>query len=159
MPDWVEHAIWWQVYPLGFTGAPARSGEEAVVRRLGRLEGWLDYAVELGVSGLALGPVFASHTRGYDTIDHYRIDKRLGDEDDFARLRGAAHRRGLRILLDGVFNHVGRGFPAFTDGPRAGADRADSLVVPPDLARRSPAGNRARVLHLRRAPAACRPQP
>jgi len=123
LPGWVEHAIWWQVYPLGFTGAPARSGEEAVVHRLGRLEAWLDYAVELGVSGLALGPVFASHTHGYDTIDHLRIDPRLGDEDDFARLAGAAHQRGLRILLDGVFNHVGRGFPAFTavleQGPAA----------------------------------------
>ncbi len=123
MPDWVEHAIWWQVYPLGFTGAPPRSGEEAVVHRLGRLEAWLDYAIELGASGLALGPVFASHTHGYDTIDHYRIDPRLGDEGDFDRLVRAAHLRGLRILLDGVFNHVGRGFPAFAavleQGPAA----------------------------------------
>jgi cyclomaltodextrinase len=113
LPGWFEHAIWWQVYPLGFTGAPARSGGEAAVHRLCRLEAWLDYAVELGVSGLLLGPVFASHTHGYDTTDHFRIDPRLGDEDDFARLAGAARRRGLRILLDGVFNHVGRGFPAF----------------------------------------------
>jgi cyclomaltodextrinase / maltogenic alpha-amylase / neopullulanase len=124
LPGWVEHAIWWQVYPLGFTGAPASSGEDAaVVHRLGRLETWLDYAVELGSSGLALGPVFASHTHGYDTIDHFRIDPRLGDEGDFARLAGAARQRGLRILLEGVFNHVGRGFPAFAtvleQGPAA----------------------------------------
>jgi cyclomaltodextrinase / maltogenic alpha-amylase / neopullulanase len=125
LPGWVEHAVWWQVYPLGFTGAPARSGDDAVASRLGRLEPWLDYAVELGVSGIALGPVFASHTHGYDTIDHYRIDPRLGSEDDFTRLAGAARRRGLRILLDGVFNHVGRGFPAFAavleQGPAAPA--------------------------------------
>ena len=113
MTGWVEHAVWWQVYPLGFTGAPPQSDDGAVVRRLGRLEAWLDYAAGLGVSGLALGPVFASHTHGYDTIDHFRIDPRLGDEDDFARLARAAHERGLRVLLDGVFNHVGRGFPAF----------------------------------------------
>lgn len=124
MPDWVEHAIWWQVYPLGFTGAPRAFGQDAAVaHRLGHLEAWLDYAVELGCSGLALGPVFASHTHGYDIIDHLRIDPRLGDEGDFARLAGAAHQRGLRILLDGVFNHVGRGFPAFAavleQGPAA----------------------------------------
>jgi cyclomaltodextrinase len=123
LPDWVEHAVWWQVYPLGFTGAPARSDGAAEAHRLGRLEAWLDYAVGLGASGLALGPVFASHTHGYDTIDHFRIDPRLGDEGDFARLTEAAHRRGLRVLLDGVFNHVGRGFPAFAavleQGPQA----------------------------------------
>jgi cyclomaltodextrinase / maltogenic alpha-amylase / neopullulanase len=123
VPDWTEHAVWWQVYPLGFTGAPAQSGDGPVAHRLGRLEAWLDYAVELGVSGLALGPLFASHTHGYDTVDHFRIDSRLGDEGDFDRLARAAHERGLRILLDGVFNHVGRGFPAFAavleQGPAA----------------------------------------
>jgi cyclomaltodextrinase / maltogenic alpha-amylase / neopullulanase len=125
LAGWVKHALWWQVYPLGFTGAPARAEGEEVVRRLGQLEAWLDYAVELGASGLALGPVFASSTHGYDTIDHFRIDPRLGDEGDFTRLTQAAHERGLRVLLDGVFNHVGRGFPAFTtvleQGPAAPA--------------------------------------
>ena len=125
MPGWVEHAVWWQVYPLGFTGAPPRNDGGAVVHRLSRVEAWLDYAVELGASGLALGPVFASETHGYDTVDHFRIDPRLGDEDDFARLTRSAHQRGLRILLDGVFNHVGRGFPAFAavleQGPAAPA--------------------------------------
>jgi cyclomaltodextrinase len=123
-PDWVRHAVWWQIYPLGFTGAyPAGGPDEP--HRLGRLHAWLDYAIELGASGLALGPVFASETHGYDTVDHFRIDPRLGDEDDFAALMTAAHDRGLRVLLDGVFNHVGRGHPAFQavlrDGDRAPA--------------------------------------
>jgi len=114
VPQWVEHAVWWQVYPLGFTGAGATGGAGTPpAHRLRRLVDWLDYAIELGVSGLALGPVFASDTHGYDTVDHYRIDPRLGDADDFARLVAAAHDRGMRVLLDGVFNHVGRGFPAF----------------------------------------------
>ena len=69
--------------------------------------------MDLGANGLALGPVFASAAHGYDTTDHYRIDPRLGDEADFAALVDAAHARGLRVLLDGVFNHVGPGFPAF----------------------------------------------
>jgi cyclomaltodextrinase / maltogenic alpha-amylase / neopullulanase len=112
MPGWVEHAVWWQVYPLGFVGAEQQAApDQPVVHRLDRLRGWLDYAVELGASGIALGPIFASRTHGYDTLDHYRIDPRLGDEGDFAKLVGAAHERGLRVLLDGVFNHVDRDFP------------------------------------------------
>jgi cyclomaltodextrinase / maltogenic alpha-amylase / neopullulanase len=121
-PDWVRHAIWWQVYPLGFTGAwPDRGDDDA--HKLRRLEAWLDYAVDLGASGLALGPIFASETHGYDTVDFLRVDPRLGDDGDFDALVTAAHDRGLRVLLDGVFNHVGRGHPAFqrvlAEGPDA----------------------------------------
>jgi cyclomaltodextrinase / maltogenic alpha-amylase / neopullulanase len=113
--SWADHAILWQVYPLGFTGAePAALPAGAPVRhRLRHLEAWLDYAVELGCNGLVLGPVFAAQTHGYDTTDHFRIDARLGDDDDFDALVAAADQRGLRLILDGVFNHVGREFPAF----------------------------------------------
>lgn len=122
MTEWVRHAIWWQVYPLGFVGAfptaePPGPGEH----RLGRMVDWLDHAIDLGASGIALGPVFASRTHGYDTTDHYRIDPRLGDDSDFDRLVGEAHRRGLRVLLDGVFNHVGTDFPRYRDA----VDRQD----------------------------------
>ncbi|MDQ2585086.1 alpha-amylase family glycosyl hydrolase [Saccharothrix yanglingensis] len=112
MPGWVADAIWWQVYPLGFTGAE-RSAVDEVHHRLPHLERWLDHLLELGCNGLALGPVFASSTHGYDTVDHFRIDPRLGDEADFDALVAAAHARGVRVLLDGVFNHVGRRHPAF----------------------------------------------
>ena len=91
----------------------ARPDGEPVRHRLGQLEAWLDYAVELGCNGLLLGPIFASETHGYDTIDHFKIDRRLGDEGDFDALVAAAAARGLRLILDGVFNHVGRRFPAF----------------------------------------------
>ena len=121
MAPWSDYAIFWHVYPLGFTGAPAAAGPgEPVVHRLRRLTGWLDYAVELGCSGLLLGPVFASGTHGYDTTDHFRVDPRLGDDADFDELVAAARSRGLRIVLDGVFNHVGRSFPRFAEGPSAG---------------------------------------
>jgi cyclomaltodextrinase len=116
MPGWVQHAVWWQVYPLGFLGAEPTATDGPVRHRLPRLVDWLDYAVELGASGLALGPVFASETHGYDTVDHLRIDPRLGDGTDFDALVAAAHDRGLRVLLDGVFNHVGRTHPRFAAG-------------------------------------------
>ncbi|HEX2283712.1 MAG TPA: alpha-amylase family glycosyl hydrolase, partial [Mycobacterium sp.] len=109
---WVQHAIWWQVYPLGFVGAyPADPPPTPDEHRLRRIIEWLDHAVELGASGIALGPIFASHTHGYDTTDHYRIDPRLGDDADFDHLIAEAHQRGLRVLLDGVFNHVAANFP------------------------------------------------
>jgi glycosidase len=135
MAAWVDHVMWWHVYPLGFVGAPVRPEEEAsdaVHHRLPRIEAWLDHVVELGLNGLALGPVFASSTHGYDTTDHFRIDPRLGDDADFDRLAAAAHERGVRVLLDGVFNHVGRAHPAFRaveeqgpDAPTAGLFRVD----------------------------------
>jgi cyclomaltodextrinase / maltogenic alpha-amylase / neopullulanase len=113
--SWEDHAILWHVYPLGFTGAEraALGPREPVRHRLRQLTDWLDYAVGLGCNGLLLGPVFASETHGYDTVDHFRIDPRLGDDEDFDALVAAAAERGLRVILDGVFNHVGRGFPPF----------------------------------------------
>ena len=68
---WIEHAIWWQVYPLGLCGAPIREQDVAPQPRLRRLLNWLDYAVDLGASGLLLGPLFASASHGYDTLDYY----------------------------------------------------------------------------------------
>ena len=118
-PAWIEHAIWWQVYPLGFVGAFPASSEppQPSEHRLRRLVDWFDHAIALGASGIALGPVFASRTHGYDTTDHYCIDPRLGDDADFDYLVAEAHGRGLRILLDGVFNHVGIDFPRYREAP------------------------------------------
>jgi cyclomaltodextrinase / maltogenic alpha-amylase / neopullulanase len=114
MPGWIDHTLFWQIYPLGFVGAEAAAADRSgVVHRLGHLTSWLDYAVELGASGLLLGPIFASSTHGYDTIDYFKVDPRLGDEADFDALIATAHRKGLRVVLDGVFNHVGHEFPAF----------------------------------------------
>jgi cyclomaltodextrinase len=129
MPEWIRNAVWWHVYPLGFVDAEATAAEAGSAparHRLGRLEPWLDYAAELGATGLALGPIFASETHGYDTVDHYRIDARLGDDDDFDRLVAAATERGLRVLLDGVFNHVGRGFPTFRRAVELGPSSSEA---------------------------------
>ncbi|WP_292989359.1 alpha-amylase family protein [Mycobacterium sp.] len=114
--SWVEHVIWWQVYPLGFVGAfPSDAPPAADEHRLRRVVDWFDHAIALGASGIALGPIFDSRTHGYDTTDHYRIDPRLGDDDDFDHLIAEARRRGLRVLLDGVFNHVGADFSRHRD--------------------------------------------
>jgi cyclomaltodextrinase len=111
---WTEHVVWWHVYPLGFTGADTtgadRTGTD--VPRLRALLPWLDHLIDLGANGLALGPVFESSTHGYDTIDWFRVDPRLGTEHDLLELIDAAHAKGIRVMLDGVFNHVGPEFPA-----------------------------------------------
>ncbi|MET0864092.1 MAG: alpha-amylase family glycosyl hydrolase [Nakamurella sp.] len=117
MSSWTDSVIWWQVYPLGFLGAEqtALPSGSAVEHRLPRLLPWLDYLVELGCNGLALNPVFASESHGYDIVDHLVIDTRLGDDGDIDQLIAACHDKGIRVLFDGVFNHVGRAFPGFLD--------------------------------------------
>lgn len=146
MSAWSDHAIWWHVYPLGFTGAPhaALAPGAPVQHRLSRLTSWLDYVIELGANGLLLGPVFASSTHGYDTTDFLRIDPRLGDDADWDAFVEQARGRGLRIMLDGVFNHVGRGHPRFVaalaEGPDSPSGRwfrwqrdASGALVPEDF--------------------------
>ena len=130
-PDWVRHAIWWQLYPLGFVGsypiAPGGTVPTAGEHRLLRIVAWLDHAIELGASGIALGPIFASSTHGYDTSDFYRIDPRLGDDADFDALVAGCRARGIRLCVDGVFNHVAREHPivqaALAGGPDSEAGR------------------------------------
>ena len=118
MTSWVDHVIWWHVFPLGFVGADRHPEAPHGLRRL---EGWLDHLLSLGANGLLLGPVFASSSHGYDTIDYFHIDSRLGDDGDLDRLVRSCHDRGIRVLLDGVCNHAGRGFPpgaqALAEGP------------------------------------------
>jgi glycosidase len=127
MRSWIEHAIFWHVYPLGFVSAEREARAcKGVVHRLDHLASWLDYAVELGVSGILLAPIFASSTHGYDTIDYFRIDPRLGDDDDFDAFMTAARERGLRVILDGVFNHVGHEYPAFQRALAGGPGSPDA---------------------------------
>ncbi len=112
----VKDVIWWQVYPLGFTGAPIRpdtDAQRAPAHRLRRLIPWLDHMTDMGFTGLLLGPIFSSTSHGYDTVDHFSIDSRLGDDDDFDALVRSCHAHGIRLMLDGVFNHVGSRHPLF----------------------------------------------
>lgn len=113
----MRDAICYQIYPLGFCGAPQHRDDlvatsygltdgEHVVHRLGRIEGWLDHIVSLGANVLILNPIADAVSHGYDTLDHQRVDPRLGNQTDVQRLLAACHERGVRVVLDGVFNHV-----------------------------------------------------
>ncbi|SHN48024.1 alpha-amylase family protein [Cryptosporangium aurantiacum] len=117
MTGWADHVIWWHVYPLGFVDAEKSALPPGAppMHRLDRFDAWLDYLLALGCNGLALGPVFRSATHGYDTVDHLTVDPRLGTEEDLRRLIDVCAARGVRVLLDGVFNHVGRDHPFVQD--------------------------------------------
>ena len=111
---WADDAVFYQFYPLGVCGAP-RENDGVLSHRLGRLADWIPHLERLSVNAVYLSPVFQSDCHGYDTRDYRTVDCRLGTNEDLARLIESFHAHGIRVVLDGVFNHVGRGFWAFED--------------------------------------------
>ena len=93
MAKWFEEAIFYHMYPLGMTGAPKRNESPEVTHRFGELEGWLPHIASLGCTAVYIGPLFESTSHGYDTRDYRTVDRRLGDNGDFARFVQAAHER------------------------------------------------------------------
>lgn len=115
-PSWINDAFFYQIYPLGLCGAPELNNLGAPVEhRLDQLFPWLDHIQTLGANAIYLGPVFQSTSHGYDTADYYQVDRRLGDNDTLVRFVEHVHQRDMKLVLDGVFNHVGRDFWAFKD--------------------------------------------
>lgn len=111
---WAYEGIFYQIYPIGFCGAPTANDGKTVSRIL-KLKEWSGYLESLGISSILLNPIFESDNHGYDTRDYKKIDCRLGTNEDFADVCKDLHAHNVRIVLDGVFNHVGRGFWAFKD--------------------------------------------
>ena len=115
---WYDEAVVYQIYPLGLCGAPLQnSGDQtqAGEHRLLRVLDWVEHIKKLGATCVLFNPLFESDAHGYDTRDYNRVDCRLGTNDDLKQVCAALHAAGIRVLLDGVFNHVGRGFWAFRD--------------------------------------------
>ncbi len=129
VPEWVQDAVFYQIFPDRFAngdpendppnvqpwGAPPtthgfQGGDlRGVIQRF-------DYLLDLGINALYFNPIFqATSNHRYNTTDYYRIDPKLGDEKVLLELLDLAHRSGVRVILDGVFNHSGRGFFAFND--------------------------------------------
>lgn len=111
---WFDEAVIYQIYPLGLCGAPDENSG-VMAHRILRLADWAEHIRRLGADTVLLNPVFDSDRHGYDTRDYFTVDPRLGTNADLARVCRVFHDAGLRVLLDGVFNHVGRGFWAFRD--------------------------------------------
>ncbi|MCI6552187.1 MAG: alpha-amylase family glycosyl hydrolase [Lachnospiraceae bacterium] len=111
---WAYESVFYQIYPLGFCGAPFENdGVESP--RILKVGEWIPHMKRLGINAVYFSPVFESDTHGYNTRDYKKIDCRLGSNQDFRQVCEALHGNGIRVVLDGVFNHVGRGFSQFQD--------------------------------------------
>ena len=115
MEKWYESAVFYHMYPLGMLGATKANEQEEVTHRLPKLHRWVDHLKELEVTAVYIGPLFESSTHGYDTRDYKLVDRRLGDNEDFKEFVAYCHKAGIKVVVDGVFNHTGREFWAFTD--------------------------------------------
>ena len=113
--SWYNEAIFYHIYPLGLTGAPAQNDYGAPAHRLNTLLPWIDHIQKIGCTALYIGPLFESVGHGYETTDYKKLDSRLGTNEDLTNFVAACHEKGIRVIFDGVFNHTGRDFFAFKD--------------------------------------------
>ncbi len=111
---WAYESVFYQIYPLGFGGAPYEN-DGVLEHRILKVNEWIPHIKKLGANAIYFSPVFESDTHGYNTRDYTKIDTRLGTNEDFKQVCDNLHKEGIRVVLDGVFNHVGRGFWAFQD--------------------------------------------
>ena len=111
---WAYESVFYQIYPLGFCGAPFEN-DGVEKSRILKVKEWIPHIRGIGADAIYFSPVFESDTHGYNTRDFRKIDCRLGSNEDFAEVCRSLHEAGIRVVLDGVFNHVGRGFWAFQD--------------------------------------------
>lgn len=129
-PKWVKETVWYQIFPERFAngdtsndpkgtlpwGSKDPSREDFFGGDLQGVIDHLDYLKDLGVNGLYFCPVFkAMSNHKYDTIDYYDIDPDFGDKETFKILVQEAHKRGIRVMLDAVFNHIGYASKEFQD--------------------------------------------
>ena len=111
---WAEESVFYQIYPLGFCGAP-QNNDGICVPRIKKVEQWVEHIKNCGCNAIYFSPLFESDSHGYDTRDYSKLDCRLGTNADFSEVCKKLHENGIKVVLDGVFNHVGRGFWAFQD--------------------------------------------
>lgn len=113
MGHWYEEAIFYHIYPLGFCGVleEGQKTEKPFIK----LQQWMHHVKQIGCDALYIGPLFDSVVHGYDTRDYKQVDRRLGDNDAFRQFVQFCHTLGIKVVVDGVFNHTGREFFAFLD--------------------------------------------
>lgn len=112
---WYDEAVFYHIYPLGMTGAPKQNSYSEPVHRLNSLLPWISHIKEIGCNAIYIGPLFESVGHGYETTDYKKLDSRLGTNEDLTNFVTECHKAGIRVILDGVFNHTGRDFFAFRD--------------------------------------------
>ena len=112
---WYDEPVCLFFHPLGLTGAPKQNSYGEPVHRLNTLLTWISHIKEIGCNAIYIGPLFESVGHGYETTDYKKLDSRLGTNEDLTNFVAECHKQGIRVILDGVFNHTGRDFFAFQD--------------------------------------------
>ena len=112
---WYDSAVFYHIYPIGMTGAPRTNSFEISEHRLNKLLPWIGHIKKLGCNAIYIGPLFESVGHGYETVDYKKLDSRLGDNEDLKAFINTCHENDIKVVVDGVFNHVGREFFAFKD--------------------------------------------
>ncbi|MGN0678570.1 MAG: alpha-amylase family glycosyl hydrolase [Oscillospiraceae bacterium] len=113
---WYENAVFYHIYPIGYFGCERKNDRTSEpTHKILKLIDDIPHIKELGCNAIYFGPVFESVAHGYDTIDYKTIDRRLGTNEDFKKVCDALHENGIKVIIDGVFNHVGRDFTEFMD--------------------------------------------
>lgn len=112
---WYDEAVFYHIYPLGLADAPKENSYGEPQHRLNTLVPWISHVKEIGCNAIYIGPLFESVGHGYETTDYKKLDSRLGTNEDLADFVAKCHEQGIRVILDGVFNHTGRDFFAFQD--------------------------------------------
>lgn len=113
---WTDESVFYHIYPIGYCNAPERNDFVSnPENRLNKVCEWIEHIKRLHCNAIYFGPIFESTAHGYDTADFFKIDRRLGTNDDFKKIANQLHSSQIKIVLDGVFNHVGRHFWAFKD--------------------------------------------
>ena len=115
MSTWYERGVFYHMYPLGMTGAPKHNENTEITHRFDQLNRYIPHLNQLGFNAIYIGPLFESSSHGYDTRDYKLVDRRLGDNSDFKEFVALCHQSGIKVVVDGVFNHTGREFFAFRD--------------------------------------------
>lgn len=123
MKNSITDSVFYHIYPLGLCGCPqkndfacpAGSGIRRLAEDLPRLS-------DLGINSIYIGPLFESSGHGYDTVDYFYVDRRLGNNEDFAFFVQKCHEKNISVIVDAVFNHTGRDFFAFKDLIKNGAN-------------------------------------
>ncbi len=130
-PAWSKNMVWYQIFPDRFyTGTPHMKWDVTSIQNDDHFGGTLlgitqklDYLVDLGIQGIYFTPIFlAPSMHKYDTTDYFTIDPQFGTNDDFKKLVDAAHQKGIKVMLDGVFNHAGFFHSYFQDVVKKGKD-------------------------------------
>ena len=123
---WAYESVFYQIYPLGFCGAPFEN-DGVLTHRILKVNDWIEHIKNLGANAIYFSPVFESDTHGYNTRDYKKIDCRLGTNDDFKEVCENLHKNNIKVVLDGVFNHVGRGFWAFQAFSKTGRTHVTAI--------------------------------